>query len=167
MSRQEDSWSSKDSFHRLQRRSLTGKLPNSLWDYYLQAFAVDKRVTDLVIADDIICVLLSAGDSHACLVPFGRQGEISPLTDDDGNPIILNFPMDIGFVYYNCNNNSLILVGYPESLPKLKILSVKIASIKSAKTNEYREIYAEEDFGDWDFDIPNCRGMICNEAQRV
>jgi len=71
-------------------------------------------------------------------------------------------------VYYNSNNNSVIIVGYHQSLPYLKILSVDIASIKSGRTNEYREIYAEEaDTVTWDFDIPNCGGVIYNKRERV
>jgi hypothetical protein len=125
-------------------------------------------VTDLVIADDIICVVFSARFRHNYLVPFGREGKISPLRDDDGKPIILNYPVDIQYVYYNCNNNSLILVGYDEPRPYLKILSVEISSIKAGQSNEYREIYAEEaDSRVWDLDIPNCRGVIYNETQRV
>lgn len=91
-----------------------------------------------------------------------------PLKDEYDSPIILNCPMAIVSAYYNSNNNSVIIVGYHQSLPYLKILIVEIAGLKAGRTNEYREIYAEEaDTVTWDFDIPNCRGVIYNKKERV
>lgn len=155
---------SMNSFHRLRHRELKGKLPNRMWDYHLRALPIDEIVRNLVIADDILCVVFHNRVGNACLIPFGRGGEMSPLTDDYGKRIILSYEMDIGFVYYNSNNNSLIIVGY---MPNLKIISVKIACIKAGQSNEYREIFAEElDMITWDFDIPNCRGMIYNKKEK-
>ena len=117
----------------------------------------------MVIVDDIICVFCSG---H--LIPFGRQGKVWPLKDEYGRPITLNCQMEIVSAYYNSNNNSVIIVGYHQSLPYLKILIVEIAGLKAGRTNEYREIYAEEaDTVTWDFDIPNCRGVIYNKKESV
>eukprot|EP00253_Pinus_taeda_P013356 PITA_13356 len=168
MSRHGDKCLSRNSFHGLQRRELNGKLPNSFWDYHVHVFYIDERVTHLVIADDIICVFCSG---H--LIPFGRQGKVWPLKDEYGRPITLNCQMEIVSAYYNSNNNSLIIVGYHQSLPYLKIISVEVASVKAGRTDEYRDIYAEEaDAVTWDFDIPNCnipnsRGVIYNKDERV
>eukprot|EP00253_Pinus_taeda_P013945 PITA_13945 len=169
MSRHGDKCLSRNSFNGLQRRELNGKLPNSFWDansfwdYHVHVFYIDERVTHLVIADDIICV-----SCNGHLIPFGRQGKVWPLKDEYGKPITLNCQMEIVSAYYNSNNNSLIIVGYHQSLPYLKIISMEVASVKAGRTDEYRDIYAEEaDAVTWDFDIPNCRGVIYNKDERV
>jgi hypothetical protein len=74
----------------------------------------------------------------------------------------------IKFVCYNSNNNSLIIVGNYRKLEYKSIVSLEIESIKAGLTTETN--ICPQDDGEilsWDFDIPNCRGMIYTTKNKL
>lgn len=142
------------------------KEPNIFRDYHLRAFDFVEHcsISDLVIARDILFVTYN----QLYLVPFRLDGEISPLTDQQGKPIIMK--MHIIFIMcYNSHKNSLIVaVVSPENGdPMESLVSLDIASIEAGHTIEQRELFPPDSWSCWEFDIPNCRGMVHSKDGRV
>jgi len=90
---------------------------NIFRDYHFREFGVgnldlaksgitDGTITDLVIAEHIICVIY--GRTH--LVPFERTGEISAFKYKGGRLIVSSWDGEILSVCYNNINISLLTV---------------------------------------------------------
>ena len=141
------------------------KLPNIFRDYHLQTFDTEKSdIKHLVMADDIICVIYTSDDG-TCIVPFQRHpDQISAFTDADHKHITNQFPGIFYCPSYNPHNHSLIMVAAFEK-PQT-FISIEISSIKAGLATTHKQLFQGMVY-EWDLDIPNCRGMIYNQLERM
>jgi len=165
-------------FKRLQLRELDNKgnlqlsRGNIFRDYHFREFGAgglelaelgitNCKITDLVVAECIICVIYNS--TH--LVPFTRNGEISACKDDGGKLIVNRWDGDIVFACYNNINKSLLTVVSAEGMTR--ITSTEIESIISGRNTERcTQLFPHESVKYWNFDIANCRGMVCMARER-
>ena len=160
-----------NSFHTLSSRKIcrTGKrpkLPNIFRDYFVELHdaALPGCDADFVIAGGDIVVI---NCDMMYIYPYRRDGGFSPFTDEDGAKIVITKRNEL--VCYNKHNNSLIIAEVNEESECTCIVSLGIESVKAGLTTEQITICPKDSnmIGDWDFDIPNCRGMIYNNRERL